>query len=93
MSRRERRAFRAQAKSYLRRDAADVVESAATWLGSLALLSHTTAAERFRMVVDLRADDRVVFATVADDPDFVRLTERDGSELSIFTILLALAKL
>lgn len=94
MTRHDRRAFRSNARRYLKTDPDGrvSVEAAARWLGNLPLTANLPDAQRRQLIITLRSESLVRF--VPDDATHeIKLIEYDGAALSPLTILAGLAKL
>jgi hypothetical protein len=94
MARRDRRAFTSDARRYLISDpdGRASVAAAAQWLGSIPLTRDLSDAQRRKLVITLRSEDRVIF--VADHvTNEITLAEFDGAALNPLTILSGLARL
>lgn len=94
MTRHDRRAFRSNARRYLKSapDGRDSVAAAAEWLRSLPITAVLSNSQRRELVVVLRSEGRVMF--IADhSTEQIKLVESDGAALSPLTILAGLAKL
>jgi hypothetical protein len=96
MSRRERRAFRSDARRYLTTDADGIasVAAAAEWLGTLPFIQDLGLSDLQcrKLVTLLRSENCVMFAP-DDEIKMVKLIEIDGAALSPLTILAALRRI